>query len=115
MNFIEKARNDSSLVNEFASKEDAERIVELLKEKEKRYEHKAILNVSSKAPNGVTAIKDALLAAKGAKIAYLGAPNYSIITESNNPKDAEKKMKEAIAIITEKIKAAGGKIEVEEE
>jgi translation initiation factor 2 subunit 1 len=117
LEFIEKAKSDPSVISEFASKEDAEKIVELLKErtKEKKYEHKAILTISSKAPNGVSIIKNALLAAKGVKIAYLGAPHYSIIAESNNPKDAEKKLKEAIEIITEKIKVSGGKIEVKEE
>jgi len=115
--FIEKAKSDPSLINEIASKEDAEKIVELLKErtKEKKYEHRAILIISSKAPEGVSLIKNALLAAKGTKISYLGAPHYSIVAESSNPKDAEKKLREAIAIITEKIKASGGKIEVKEE
>jgi len=114
--FLSEVQKNHSLLNEFVSKEDAEKILELLKEriKEKKYIHKAILAISTTESNGISVIKDALLAAKNVKISYLGAPNYSIIAESSDPKDSEKKLKEAIAVITEKMKHHG-KIEFKEE
>jgi len=114
--FLEKVKETPSLMKELASKEEIEKIVELLKEKtkEKKYLNKAVVSISSTSPNGITLIKNALLAVKNVKISYIGAPNYSIVAESTDPKDAEKKLKEAIAIITEKLKGIG-KVEVKEE
>ncbi|MEM2956210.1 MAG: S1 RNA-binding domain-containing protein [Candidatus Pacearchaeota archaeon] len=115
--FLEKVRENNSLINEFVSQEEAEKILDLLKEKmkEKVYSQKAIISISSNASNGISIIKDALLSAKNVKISYIGAPYYSIVAESNDPKDAEKKLKSAIEIITGKIKMMGGKIEVKKE
>ena len=114
--FLEEAQKNPSLLKDYTAKEDAEKILDLLKEKTKakKFYNKAIISISSTAPNGVTLIKNALLAAKGVEISYIGAPNYSVIAESADPKDAEKKVKEAIAIITEKIKG-NGKVEFQED
>jgi len=115
--FLEKVRKNPELMKSFVTDEEAEKISNLLKEKtkEKKYEHKTIISISNNSPNGITLIKNALLSAKNVKISYIGAPNYSIVAEGSDPKDAEKKLKEAISIITEKIKASGGKIDVKEE
>jgi len=115
--FLENVRKNPELIKAYVTAEEAEKISSLLKEKtkEKKYEHKAIISISSNASNGITLIKNALLSAKNVRISYIGAPNYSIIAEGSDPKDAEKKLAEAIAIITEKIKSSGGKIEVREE
>ena len=115
--FLDNAKENNKLLEEFAQKEDAEKILNLIKDKvkEKKYIQKVLLSISSASPNGITVIKNALSAAENVEISYLGAPHYSVVSESNNPKDAEKKLKTAVEVITQKIKAAGGKIECEEE
>jgi translation initiation factor 2 subunit 1 len=115
--FLDKVKANSSLLDEFVEKNESKSIQDLLKEriKEKKFQLKAVISMSTASPNGISAIKSALLAAKDVKISYLGAPNYSVIAESKDPKDAEKKLKDAIDTITEKIKSSGGKIEVKEE
>jgi translation initiation factor 2 subunit 1 len=114
--FLSETQKNPSILKEYAEKDDAEKILELTKErkKEKKFQYRAIISISSNAANGVTAIKNALLAAKDVEIIYIGAPNYSMTAESSDPKDAEKKFKEAVSIITEKIKASGGKLECKE-
>ena len=114
--FLEKIRQTPDVLKEFVSEKEAEQISNLINEriKEKIFRKKAILSISSTAPNGLSIIKTALMSAKNAKIAYLGAPNYSLMIESKNLKDAEKKFKDTLDMITEKIKKEGGKIEVKE-
>ena len=115
--FLEKAKTEPSILDKFVSEEEAKQMLKLIQEriKEKKYSIKAILSISSTAGNGIQIIKEALLSAKNVTIAYLGAPNYSIISESANPKEAEKKLAEAIEIITNKITASGGKIAVKKD
>jgi len=117
MEFLEKARENPALLDEFFPKKEAEQILKIIKEKikEKKFEAKAVISISSTAPNGITLIKEALLSVKTPKITYIGAPNYSISVESINPKEVDKKLQEAIETISKKIKASGGKIEVKEE
>jgi translation initiation factor 2 subunit 1 len=115
--FLEKIGENPSLLDEFVSKNEANEILKLLKEKikEKKYELKKILSISSTAPNGISIIKDSLNSVKDVKISYLGAPNYSIIAESKDPKDAERKLNSAIEAIIKKIKTSGGKAECKED
>lgn len=114
--FLEETQKNPLLLKEYVSKEESEKILDLLKEKNraKKFFHKEIVSISSTASNGITLIKNALLTLKDVKISYLGAPNYSIEAESTDPKDAEKKVKEAIAIIVEKMRG-NGKVEFEED
>lgn len=115
--FLESANKNPALLKDYFSKEESEKLSSLLKEriKEKKYVQKATLSISSTASNGISIIKDALMPAKNVTISYLGAPNYSISSEASDPKIAEKKLKDAIAEITAKLKVAGAKFEVKED
>lgn len=115
--FLEKAKTDEKLLSDYFSKEDAVQILNLIKEriKEKKVEVKKMILISSSASNGITLIKQALMSAKNVKISYIGTPNYSITAESNNPKDAEKKLKTAIDVIAANAKASGVKFEFKED
>ncbi len=114
--FMEKLRENPALIEEFVSKDEAKQISKLVSEriKEKKFESKAVISISFNTPNGIVSIKNALTAVKNVKVAYLGAPFYSVSSISNNPKEAEKTLNAAVEAITEKVKSAGGKIEVKD-
>ncbi len=75
-----------------------------------RYEVGALVEVSSRTPNGIDDVKKALLAATGApsaevKITYAGAPKYRVRITADDYKQAEK----ALDSVLEKIKDGVGK------
>ncbi|MDV3292937.1 MAG: translation initiation factor IF-2 subunit alpha [Nitrososphaerales archaeon] len=75
-----------------------------------RYEVGALVEVSSKTPNGIDDVKKALLAATGSssaevKITYAGAPKYRVRITADDYKQAEK----ALDGVLEKIKDSVGK------
>ncbi len=75
-----------------------------------RYEVGALVEVSSRTPNGIDDVKKALLAATGSssaevKITYAGAPKYRVRITADDYKQAEK----ALDSVLEKIKDGVGK------
>lgn len=115
--FFEEAKDNPTILNEFFSENEAKQIINLIKEriKEKIYTMKSILSINVPTSNGISTIKSALLAAKDVHISYLGAPNYLVSSSDKDPKNADKKLKAAIEIITDRIKTSGGKVECKEE
>jgi translation initiation factor 2 subunit 1 len=111
--FLEKARENESIISEFFSKEDSEKIASLIKEriKTKKIEVKKRLSISSISPNGVSIIKNAL-DRKDVSINYLGAPFYMVSAGASDYKLANKKLEKALQEIVAKIKAEGGKVEI---
>lgn len=111
--FLEKAKADDSIISEFFNKEDSEKIASLIKEriKTKKIEVKKKISASTIAPNGINIIKSAL-DRDDVSISYLGAPFYMVSAEASDYKLANKKLEKALAEICQKIKAAGGKIEI---
>jgi translation initiation factor 2 subunit 1 len=111
--FLEKAKEDISIVSEFFGKDESEKIANLIKEriKTKKIEVKKKISISSIAPNGISIIKNAL-DKKDVTVNYLGAPFYCVSAEANDYKTANKKLENALNEICLKIKAEGGKIEI---
>jgi translation initiation factor 2 subunit 1 len=111
--FLEKARENESIISEFFNKEDSEKISSLIKEriKAKKIEVKKKISVSTIAPNGINIIKGAL-DRKDVTIIYLGAPFYMVSVEASDYKLANKKLEKALQEICVKIKADGGKVEI---
>jgi translation initiation factor 2 subunit 1 len=77
-----------------------------------RYEVGALVEVSSRSPNGIEEVKKALLAATGSysadvRITYAGAPKYRVRVTADDYRQAEKVMDGVL----EKIKDAIGKHE----
>ncbi len=74
-----------------------------------KYEVGAIVEISSRAPDGVEQVKKTLLAATTAsgdvKITYAGAPRYRIRITADDYKQAEKVM----AVVLDKIRDGAGK------
>lgn len=91
----------------------AHEIVETAKEKivSPKYEVGAIVEVTSKASDGVQQIKKALISASNAssgaevKITYVGAPRYRVRIVADDYKQAEKSLNSAL----EKIRDSAGK------
>lgn len=78
-----------------------------------RYEIGALVEISSRNPNGIEEVKKALLAATGSssadvRITYAGAPRYRVRVTADDYKQAEKVMDSVI----EKIKDGASKHEV---
>ncbi len=94
-----------------AIKNVAEELIEI---KEKTI--KKIIELKCYKPNGVNIIKKILIDAKkqyGIEIKYISAPRYSLIFKTKNPKEGEKRIKEAVEYIIKKIENFDGNGKVE--
>ena len=111
--FLERAKEENSIVSEFFNKEETEKVLSLIKEriKTKKIEVKKKISVSTIASNGISVIKS-VLDRKDVSVTYLGAPFYMISAEASDYKLANKKLEKALNEICTKIKASGGKIEI---
>ncbi len=105
--FLEEAREIPKLLEEFLTKEQAEKLSSLLSQKkEKEKSIKRTFNLSSNSPRGLEDIKSILSLEKDkqAEIHYLGASKFSIEKKSPNPKQTEKLLDEILEKIEEKAK-----------
>ncbi len=87
---------------------------ELIEIKEKTI--KKTIKLNSYESDGVNKIKKVLTDVKkdyGVDIKYISAPRYSLIFKTKNPKEGERKIKEAAEHIIKEIKSFGGKGKVE--
>lgn len=94
---------------------EAKAVAEIAEEKiiPPRYEVGALVEVSSRSPEGIEQVKKTLLAAAGAPsaevhISYAGAPHYRVRITADDYKQAEK----AMDAVLEKIKDGVGKHDV---
>lgn len=112
--FFESSISNPPALEKYVSKDDAKKVLEIIKDKikPKKIILRAVLEISSAASNGLSIIKDALIRQKDVKITYIGAPNYMITAEDENPKTAHKKLETAINSITEAMGKGNGKVEV---
>ena len=111
--FEEANENPDILAEAGITKEWADAIVEIIKKNFRVKERtlKAVLDLSSTAPDGVKTIKKVLSnleKATGANVKYISAPRYSVDIKSKNPKEAENKLREGLEGAIKEIKAAGG-------
>lgn len=111
--FFESSIKDPSALEKYISKEDAKKVLDIIREKmkPKKVILKATLEISSNASNGLVLIKEMLLKQKDVTITYIGAPNYLLVVEDENPKAASKKLETAINSIMELAKKNGVKVE----
>lgn len=95
------------------SKEEAQKIAELVaeKEREKFVSVKARFSVSSEAENGIEKIKK-LLSVPNADIKYISAPNYLLSIKDKDYKEANKKLKEITDMLAAKAKELGCSFEI---
>lgn len=118
--FFSEAQKNEKKLEEFLSKENAKKVFEILQtQKPKRSKKRKEISINSKESDGIETIKDILLKTQkeGIEISYISAGKYSLQTESENIKEADKKLKDVIEGLKEKVedlKQKGKKIEITE-
>jgi translation initiation factor 2 subunit 1 len=113
--FFEEFMKDNAIAKKFLKEDQIEKLSKLIKEKEKERKIKVTLKLKleHKGPQGIEVIKKVIQENKGdAEIKYVSSPLYSITLENKNYKEANRKIKEIVDHITDKIKAEGGKAEI---
>ena len=109
--FLERAKEDPEILKSLVGKEKAEKILDILKsQKQKKAVIKKEIVLKSYSPNGLEIIKNILGKIKkstGAEIRYVSAGRYSLKTEAEDIKSADKNLKEIFLEIEKESKAAG--------
>ena len=106
--FLEQAKENPKSLEEVAGKENAKKILDILgAQKEKVSSLKRVINLKTTAPNGLESIKKFFQDIKGVEIKYTSAGKYSIISEANNLKNADKKIKETAEEFEKRAKHLG--------
>lgn len=113
--FINEAKENPKKLEKVFGKKDTEKILEiLLSQKQKKAVIKKEINFISYDPDGLGLIKKILGNIKEVKINYISAGKYSIKTESENMKNADKKLKDILNGIEKKSKKEKILFEVKE-
>ena len=106
--FLEQAKENPKSLEELAGKENAKKILDILgAQKEKVSSLKRVINLKTTAPNGLESIKKFFQDIKGVEIKYTSAGKYSMISEANNLKNADKKIKETAEEFEKRAKLLG--------
>ena len=116
--FLSSAKSDLSLFRKFGIEKEAEKLIELIKERVKTHKVnvKVKLKLFAKEEESLTFVKKALIIKKpGVKITYISAPNYMITIESKDYKEAKILMKEVLDEITNNLKKIDCRAEFEDE
>jgi len=96
-NFLEESKTNSSKLEKIVGKENSEKIIEILNSQKKKISRiKKEIHLTTTKPNGITLIKKILSIFKEIEVKYLGAGKYSIESESEDMKSADKKIREKI-------------------
>ncbi len=102
--FIEMARDNSSLLEQFMKKNEAKKIAQMLSEKkEKEKQAKKIFILKSMSNEGVLEIKE-ILASSSEDIRYLGSSRFSITMSAKEFKEANNKIDLALQTIEKRAK-----------
>lgn len=97
VSFLEEARTNAVKLEKIIGKENSKKILEILNsQKKKKIVIKKELQITTTKPNGITLIKKILENFKGINIKYISGGRYSIETESDDAKVADKKMRSMI-------------------
>lgn len=95
--FFENSKKDSEELEKIVGKEEAKKIVEILKkQKEKVFYLKKEIKLTSTSPNGIKIIKDLLSEDKNVEVKYLAAGRYSVNSKGENLKKTDQKIKDFI-------------------
>ena len=103
--FLDKARENPKIIEDFVSKSEAENLLKVFSEKrEKEKEVKISIFLKSSAENGIEKIKS-VLATNKAEIHYLGSSKFSISVKAKDFKKANSTLNEVIEEIKSKAKS----------
>lgn len=109
VDFFEEAKQNPKLLEKIISKNDAEKILEIINsQKQKSSIIKKEFSLSTKQSDGITLIKKILSEVpKETEIKYISAGKYMMKQESDNLKTADNKLKEILKEIENKSKKLG--------
>lgn len=92
--FLEEARINSEALEKITGKENAQKILDILNTQKKTKKRiKKEINLTTIKPNGITLIKKILEAFKGIEVKYISAGRYSLESESEDMKTADKEIR----------------------
>ncbi len=112
--FLEEAKSNSKIIEEFLSKKESESLEKILSEKkEKEKIVKRIISLASSSPQGIKEIKE-ILSAKEAEIHYLGSSKFSISVSGLNFKEANQKLESVLEKIEKEAKQRKAIIEIKD-
>ncbi len=114
-NFIEESKEDSKKLEKILGKEDANKVLKIIKAQKQR---KAIIKkefqLSSSKPDGIKLIKSILGEIKDGEIKYISAGKYNIIKETEDLKKTDQKLTEILEEISKKAKKLGMEFKIKE-
>lgn len=106
--FFDAAKKDKKELEKIVGKANAEKIISILKtQKQKTYEIKKEISLTTTKANGLSLIKEILGKTNGVKVKYVAAGKYFLIAESTDPKKAENVLKTDIENIEKNAKKFG--------
>ena len=103
--FFDEVKEDPKKLEKIVNKEDSIKIINIIKkEKQKKRAAKKEISLTTIKPNGLELIKEIFRKIKEAEIKYISGGKYSAKIESENPKIADNKLKEALNLIEKEAK-----------
>src|SRR3989304_5335922 len=103
--FLENAKENSKELENIIGKENANKILDILKaQKKKKSIVKKEINLSSTNPDGVNDIKQVFNGIKNAKIKYISGGRYTLETESDDVKIADSELRKILEEIEKRAK-----------
>jgi len=95
--FLEGSKTNPERLEKIVGKENSKKILEILKtQKRKISKVKKEIHLTTIKPNGITLIKKVLEIFKGVNIKYISAGKYTLETESEDVKNADKRLSEMV-------------------
>jgi translation initiation factor 2 subunit 1 len=106
--FFENAKKNPETIEKVIGKENSKKILDILNtQKKKKATVKKEIHLTTIKPNGVSLIKKILETFKGINIRYISAGRYSLELESEDIKNADKKLNEMINLAEKESKKLG--------
>lgn len=103
--FFDEVKENPKKLEKIVNKEDAIKIINIIKkEKQKKRAAKKEISLTTIKPNGLELIKEIFRKIKEIEIKYISGGKYSAKIESENPKIADNKLKEALNLIEKEAK-----------
>jgi translation initiation factor 2 alpha subunit (eIF-2alpha) len=113
--FLENAKDNPKELGEIAGKTDAKKILEIIKtEKRKNITVKKELGIKTTDSNGLELIKELFKDVNNIEVKYISGGKYSLKIESENPKEADKKLDAVLQRIKSETKGKNFEVNIKE-